>query len=99
MKVLVYSVSNVDGQRKDGTKAVGISLKGIAKNPEINNKPDYFKEWIDETHPDYSRLKQKALSLSPGMVVELDYAVAGRTAILSDINSTGELTVDFDKII
>lgn len=99
MKVLVYSITNVDGQRKDGSKAVGISIKGIAKNPDNNNKPDYFKEWIDETYPNYPVLKQKALSLSPGMVVDLSYSVSGRTVFLSDIDSTGELTVDFDKII
>ncbi len=98
MNVFVYSIENIDGRRKDGSRCVGVSIKGIARDSETN-KPNYFKEWVDETHPSYSKLKQKALSVVPGQVIELDYSISGRTAVISDIIPSEELAVDFDSIL
>ena len=98
MKVLVYSVANVDGKRQNGEPCVGVSIKGIQKDPETK-QPTYFKEWIDSTHSIYAKLKQKALSIVPGQVVQLEYSVAGRTAVISDIIPSEELAVDFDSIL
>lgn len=97
MKLFFYNGSVVDGFNANRERMIGVSIKGIEKDPETNSVK-YFKEWIDHTHPQYDKLKAIALTLVPGQVIELDYSVRGRTAILSNI-IPGELAVDFDSIL
>lgn len=97
MQILVYSVSNIDGTTRDGERVTGVSIKGIQKDPETH-LPGYFKEWVDATHKSYNQLKATALSLIPGQVAVLEYAVEGRKAVISNI-IPGELVVDFDVVL
>ena len=98
MKMLVYEVANVDGTRKSGEQSVGVSIKGIIKDP-LTNKPVYHKQWIDQSHGSYASLKQKSLGIVPGQVIDVSFIVVGNMAVLSDIIPSEELAVDFDSIL
>lgn len=98
-KVIILSNRYLDFVGDDNKPVKGRSIKYIdctTKNGEkVVYSDDRCKIWIKPDQPD---LELQARALLPGELVELDYTVEGRRAVLCAINSTGELVVDFDKI-
>ena len=98
-KVIILSNRYLDFKDEDGKPVKGRSIKYIEcvlkQGQKIFISNEDSKIWIK---PEQSELELQARSLLPGEVVELDYSIEGRRAVLTSINSTGELAVDFDKI-
>ena len=98
-KVIILSNRYLDFVGDDNKPVKGRSIKYIECNTKNGEKvyesnPN-SKIWIK---PDQAELEMAARALIPGELVELDYTVEGRRAVLSGIIPTGELAVDFDKI-
>lgn len=98
-KVLILSNRYLDFIGDDNKPVKGRSIKyiecQIKNNERVFISDENSKIWIK---PHQSELEIQAKALLPGEVVELDYSIEGRRAVLSGIKSTGELAVDFDKI-
>ena len=98
-KVIILSNRYLDFIGEDNKPVKGRSIKYIEcliKNGEkVFTCNENSKIWIK---PEQSELELSARSLLPGEVVDLDYSIEGRRAVLSGIIPTGELAVDFDKI-
>lgn len=98
-KVIILSNRYLDFLDEDKKPVKGRSIKYIdcsIKNGEkVFYSNDNTKIWIK---PEQNELELQARPLLPGEIVELDYTIEGRRAVLSSINSTGELAVDFDNI-
>lgn len=98
-KVIILSNTYLDFIGSDNKAVKGRSIKYIecqTKNGEKKFISDGdSKIWIK---PENSELELAARSLIPGEIVELDYIVEGRRAVLTSIIPTGELAVDFDKV-
>ena len=98
-KVIILSNRYFDFVGDDKETVKGRSIKYIECTTK-NGEKVFFSDanskiWIT---PDNTSLESKARSLLPGEIVELDYSIEGRRAVLSDIISTGELAVAFDTI-
>lgn len=98
-KVIILSNRYLDFVGDDNKPVKGRSIKYIEcliKNGEkVFVSDPNSKIWIK---PEQTELEMSARALLPGEVVDLDYSVEGRRAVLSGIIPTGELAVDFDKI-
>ena len=98
-KVIILSNRYLDFVGDDNKPVKGRSIKYIDCTTKNGEKVFYSDErckiWIK---PEQNELELQARPLLPGEIVELDYTVEGRRAVLCAINSTGELAVDFDKI-
>lgn len=98
-KVIILSNRFLDFKGTDDKPVKGRTIRYIdctTKNGEkVYYSDDDCKIWIK---PEQTELELQAKSLLPGEIVELDYSIEGRRAVLSGIKSTGELAVDFDKI-
>ena len=98
-KVVILSNRYLDFMGDDNKPVKGRSIKYIecqTKNGEkVFLSDDRSKIWIK---PEQSDLEMQARALLPGEIVELDYSIEGRRAVLTSIIPTGELAVDFDKV-
>lgn len=98
-RVIILSNRYLDFVGDDNKPVKGRSIKYIectTKNGEkVFISDERSKIWIK---PEQQELEMQARPILPGEIVELDYAIDGRRAVLSAINPTGELAVDFDKI-
>ena len=98
-KVVILSNRYLDFMGDDNKPVKGRSIKYIEcqtkNNERIYISDENSKIWIK---PHQSDLEMQARALLPGEIVELDYIVEGRRAVLTSIIPTGELAVDFDKV-
>lgn len=98
-KVIILSNRYHDFIGSDKKPVKGRSIRYI--DHTIKNGEDFYysdddcKIWIK---PEQTDLERSACSLLPGTVVELDYVVVNKRAVLSAIIPTDDVAVDFDKI-